>query len=176
MSTIMKWILGIVGLLLVILLIVFLINGGNWGRNTANSSMSDVQNTINSAYSTKFTQYDGRTITGSEVTAAIETAQGQDYCVVVATSKIKASTSNKLLVFGRDLSTKPTYTGTWSASSSTVTGATLATTQSTSRVGDTKNASDINYINPNGKFTGKMIMDANEAIVGVYFVQSSSST
>ena len=171
MNQIVKWIGIVVGLLLTILLVVFLINGANWGRNTSNSTMSDTQNTINAAANTKFTQYDGRTVTGSEVTAAIETAQGQDYAVVVATSKLQSS-SKKLLVFGRALSTDPTYTSPWSSTTTaSVTGVSLGSSQSTTKVGVTKDTADDNYINPNGKFLGKMIMDANDTIIGIYFVQ-----
>ena len=173
MNQIVKWIGIVVGLLLTILLVVFLINGANWGRNTSNSTMSDTQNTINTAYNTKLTQYDGRTVTGTEVLSAVDTFQGQDYAIVIAPKSLQKASASLTCCCAYLDPYNPTYAGAWKvdSSESNVPGQALwgdTTGDSPSILKDnTKNT----YVNPNGKFKGKMIMDDNDTIIGVYFYQ-----
>ena len=44
--------------------------------------------------------------------------------------------------------------------------------KSSASVADAKKASNVNYINPSGKFAGELIKDSNDSIIGICFTQS----
>ncbi len=93
--------------------------------------------------------YDGLTVSGSEVFNAINKFRDEEVAVKVVTKK--STTYYNYTLTGDDGEL-----------------ATAATTD----VSQAKKASSKTYINPNGKFEGKVLRDANNMIIGIQFTQN----
>lgn len=94
------------------------------------------------------TIYDGLTVSGNEVLNAINKFKNDDIAVKVVTKK-----SSTCYIYSLN-NNENGITGTASA---TLTAA--------------KNSANNAYINPNGKFNGKVLRDENNTIIGIKFSQ-----
>lgn len=95
--------------------------------------------------------YDGLEVSGSEVINVINKFKNEDVCIEVKTKK-------STVQYCRSMSSNSD--GSYELGSATTS--------------NTKNAQDINhvnYVNPNAQFSGTVLRDANNAIIGINFVQ-----
>lgn len=118
-------------------------------KDTASGGAGKISS-LNSEFSeTDKTLYDGMTVSGNEVINAIRKFDKEKIGIKVVTGKSTTCYINNISTNENELSGQ---------------GATS----------DLKNASDSknkNYINPNGKFNGKVLRDANNSIIGIKFSQ-----
>lgn len=118
-------------------------------KDTASGGAGKISS-LNSEFSENDkTLYDGMTVSGNEVVNAIRKFDKEKIGIKVVTGKSTTCYINNISTNENELSGQ---------------GATS----------DLKNASDSknkNYINPNGKFNGKALRDANNSIIGIKFSQ-----
>lgn len=95
------------------------------------------------------TIYDGITVSGSEVINAINKFKNEELSVKVVTSKSTTYYNYSLDSSENNIENK-----------------------SSASVAEAKKASNVNYINPSGKFAGELIKDSNDSIIGICFTQS----
>ena len=114
-------------------------------KESGNVALTDSNSTITQMEEAKYTQYDATVVTGSEVV-----------------NVIKLHANDKIYVGVSIAGTQRNYI--YSDATFTAAGASLALA---------RDKSDPSYINPNSKFTGQVIRDANtSAIVGIVFTKS----
>lgn len=144
-----KWGAGIV-ITLAIISIAFIVY--NMAKDNTNSSIQEIQDINSQVAESKVTMYDEMTVTGSDVVGAIRKFDGDYIGIQVITGK--------------------NTTGTWYGYEVTITGEKASITgESSSTISDAIDETSINYINPNGKFLGKVYRDANGTIAAVTFTQ-----
>ena len=115
-------------------------------KESGNSALTDSNSVITQMDEAKYTQYDAAVVTGSEVVNVIKLHANDKIYVGV---NIGGSQTNYI----------------YSDATFTAAGASLAAAR------DKANTSV--YINPNSKFTGQVVRDANtSAIVGLVFTKS----
>ncbi len=118
-------------------------------KDTASGGAGKISS-LNSEFSENDkTLYDGMTVSGNEVVNAIRKFDKEKIGIKEVTGKSTTCYINNISTNENELSGQ---------------GATS----------DLKNASDSknkNYINPNGKFNGKVLRDANNSIIGIKFSQ-----
>ncbi|ADL36401.1 hypothetical protein bpr_IV036 (plasmid) [Butyrivibrio proteoclasticus B316] len=114
-------------------------------KESGNTALTDSNSTITQMDEAKYTQYDAAVVTGSEVVNVIKLHQNDQIYVGV-------NTGSGMVNY---IYSGPSLTGA---------GADLA---------DARDKTNAAYINPNSKFTGKVIRAVNtDAIVGIEFTKS----
>lgn len=114
-------------------------------KESGNTALTDSNSMVTQMEEAKYTQYDGATVTGSEVVNVIKQHTTDDICIQVQTPA-------------------GTYNYVHSDFTLSAAGAPVA---------DTKNKTSAAYISPNAKFTGTVNRDAStQAILGMTFVMN----
>ncbi len=115
-------------------------------KEAGNAALTDSNSTITQMEEAKYTQYDAAVVTGSEVVNVIKLHSNDKIYVGVSIGGIQTN-----------------YI--YSDASFTTPGASLAAARD--------KANTTVYINPNSKFTGQVVRDANtSAILGIVFTKS----
>lgn len=145
-NEILKMVAGIVITLLVISL-GFLIY--RVGRNGVGNAMNEVENMNNSLSESKFTDYEGQSVTGSQLQSLLNTWANEDVCIRV--TDMTAS-----YVYNYD-------------------DGKLATTANVLPNNSATRKSNANYINPSASFETTVVRNSNGVIVGMEFVQEGAT-
>lgn len=125
------------------------------GQGIMKSSTEKISSISADIEETEFTIYDDQTVSGSEVVNVVRKYKNERIAVFVATGK----DSN----------------GAWYNNSATgisngdYEGSIISSSPEdfSSMIDESKNE----YVNPNGKFKGKVLRNANNTIIGLYFTQ-----
>lgn len=145
------------GLLLAagILITVFVVG---WGFKIARDSEDMVQigsdkinQMTNEIMNSDVTKYEGSEISGSEVINVINEL-ATDKIAIVVTNKAETTVAYGYNVTGTD-------------------GDYVLGTESSASIANAKDTAHVNYINPTKKFTGKLLYNKNEAVIGIHFTQ-----
>lgn len=116
-------------------------------KDTASKGAGDISS-LNSEFSdSSKTIYDGMNVSGNEVVNAIKKFENDTVGIKVVTGKGTACYGNVVSDSGE------------------------VTQGSVSTLASARDSANKNYINPNGKFLGKVIRDSNNTIVGISFTQ-----
>lgn len=147
------------GLILAMLIIALAFGIYNTSKDTANDAVSQITNLSTTLAESEFTQWEGQTVTGSQVVSLIKQFQ-TDTCAVVVDNN--GAVAGGVTNYGYVLTSGfTTTTGTLTNARSTSTVA-MATDKTNSGA----------YVTPSASFTCTVIRDANtEAIVGLYFTK-----
>lgn len=115
----------------------------NKSKSTTDSAMNQMDNLTTTLNESDFTQYDGATVTGTDVLNVINKYRNDILCVTVDNGRTE---------------TEYIYNSTLSA-------------VSTNNIADAKDRSNLNkYINPNASFVGEVIRDEQTGtIIGLKF-------
>ncbi len=139
-------------LMLLVVSAGFLIYNGQ--KENLNTVMDESNKTANQLAESKWTQYEGAEVTGSEVISVIKQMKETDTFVTVNNGN---GDVNYIYTDGATLTTK-------------MTDAEYATALSKA-----KKRGSTEYINPNTRFTGEIVRDAvTEGILGIKFTKTSS--
>lgn len=133
---------------LVLGLIIFIVKTASGGISIGAERLGKIN--VELSESDK-TMYDGLPAAGSEVINAINKFKNDKLGIIVETNK-----STTQYIYALSLS------GTTATLGSNI-------SSSVKEAQDIKNSA---YINPNGQFQGEVLRDANDAIVGIRFIQS----
>lgn len=144
-----KWGAGIV-ITLAIISIAFVVF--NMAKDSTSSSTQAIQDINSQVAESRVTMYDEMTVTGSDVVGAIRKFDGDYIGIQVKTGK-------------NTLGTWYGYNVTIASDIAVITGAALST------ISDAIDETSNDYINPNGKFLGKVYRDSNGTISAVIFTQ-----
>lgn len=148
-NPVLKLIAGISIVLVVIGVIVGIVM---FATNKANTLTDEIAKTTDSLLETKYTQYDGNTITGANLLNLIKTtySEGDEIYILVKNN------SNK--------------TGVYYCCKADL--APLTSNEQSTAVKNAQTKSNTGcYITPSGKFGGAVIKDANDSIIGLVFTQ-----
>lgn len=138
--------ISLIMLLLVVSIGFTIYRSGKQTVDNAQQGVDDLNVVLNES---KYTDYDGRTITGNQVQSAISRFNGDTIFVRVETKT----------------------TTTWYNYSNETLATKIDTSTNTGLVTHCSVKGSDNYINPNGKFKGSIVRDANETIMGIVFTQ-----
>ncbi|HEX2945643.1 MAG TPA: hypothetical protein VHT96_06785 [Clostridia bacterium] len=124
----------------------------NNATGSVNQQVSDMEQQKQEVLDQKYTKYDGKVVSGSEVLSALEEFKDDGISILV---KTKRSTGVGTYYY-------------WMLGTSDV-----ITTSSGAidTLDDAKDKTDTTYINPSGKFDAKVLTDTNKAITGISFTQ-----
>ncbi len=150
--------LGITAIVLIIVVVAF-----NFGRNAANTAISNLSNETTQIEESRYTMYDGATITGAEVVNLISKYANDNICIRVQVD--------------------PPLTPAQAKNPSTAPGGTAyifddeslqSPKDEATKTQDLRNAQDISdpahYINPSSKFYGRIIRsEQTNGIMGIAF-------
>ena len=134
--------------LLVVSLGFLIFNEGKESAMQGVGKMGDMNQEITNA---DYTMYDGMEVSGSHIVNLIRKYANKDIGLYVETKKASKKWYGKKI--------------TGNSGSATITG---------NGNGDIKNAitvTNADYINPNARFLGEIVKDANEVVIGLKFVQ-----
>lgn len=151
-----------IGLVVTMIFIAIVIVAFTFGRNHANNAISNMSKDTSQLEESRYTQYDGVSVTGAEVLNIIEKFESDNIAISV---KTVATTSAGKSSLG------PTSTGDkFYIKSSLTSPDKLSTTDEDALVRDAKDISNAAYINPSAEFYGIVNRDANTgAIQGISF-------
>lgn len=155
-SSALKVAAGIFLTIALITIVVILFISAQEATKTAQNNFSDIQTELAQA---SFTVYDETTISGSQVTNALRKYNGKDQ-------------------FGIEVKTGKNTSGQWygnelNVSNASQTGFGSVIGYSSGNISDTWEESDIEYINPSGKFKAEVIKDNSNVVRGLVFTQTS---
>lgn len=119
------------------------------GRNGVGTAMNEVENMNNTLSESKFTDYDGQNITGSQLQSLVNSWANDDVCIRV--TDMTAS-----YVYNYD-------------------DGKLATTANVLPNNSVTRKSNVNYINPSASFDVTVVRNTNGVIVGMEFVQEGAT-
>ena len=148
-NPVLKLIAGI-GLVLVVIGVV--VGIVMFAKGKANELTNEIAKTTDSLLESKFTQYDGENITGANVLNLIKTTYSEDNEVYILV-KNKSNSTGVYYCYKADL-TKFT-----------------AAEQSAAIKKAQSKADTRCYITPSGKFSGEVVRNSNDTIVGLIFTQ-----
>lgn len=144
-----KWGAGIV-VTLAIISIAFIVF--NMAKDSTISSTNEINDINSQIAESKITIYEGTVISGSDVVGVIRKFNGDYLGIQVKTGK---NTS-----------------GTWYGYNVTIdSDGAIITNTALSTVSDAVDETSNDYVNPNGKFLGKVYRDANGTITAITFTQ-----
>jgi hypothetical protein len=194
-----------IGLMLIILaaVVAVIITIFTIGRNTANEGVSNLQGALGDMQTSIYNDYDQKTISGSQVTAAYNAFQGKPIAIIVKTCKGKWVNYNALVTpysgtsseqvsppftdINYDSTSKQYSSGvsyfdqtSAAASVSLVLSAAVDTDKqvvlyNNVTVGMYKNG-NTNYVNPTAKYNSYIVRDAGDTIIGIVFIQAGKHT
>lgn len=147
-----KWAAGIVITLAIISIAFIVFNIAKDGTMAGINKISAMNAMIAES---DITIYDNQEVSGSEVVNVIRKFNKSYLAIRVITGKDR--------------------TGTWygyNASISTSSGIATISAESSSDIADTIDEKNTRYINPNGRFLGKVFRDENGAAVAIVFTQN----
>jgi len=150
--------LGITAIVLIIVVVAF-----NFGRNAANTAISNLSNETTQIQESRYTMYDGATITGSEVVNLISKFSNDNIYIRVKVNPVTAPTTAK------NPSTAP------EGDFYIFTDQNLTTPKDEpTKTNDLRLAQDVSdpnhYINPSSKFYGRVIRSSTtNGIMGIAF-------
>lgn len=124
------------------------------GQDTAKLALTKVDQVNSDIKDSDIKMYDRMTISGSEVVNLI--------------SKYQKST------FGIKVSTGKDTAGTWYIKQITEGTTNVLGADSGQDMGKTMVETDNQYVNPNGKFLGKILRDVNGSVIGITLTQQTS--
>ncbi len=134
-----------VGLVVTMILIGIIVVAFTFGRTHANNAISSTSKDISSIEESRYTMYDGVTVTGAEVLNLIKKFEADNIAVSVTTA-------------GNPLATVTSYdstqTGTTFYVKDSLTGSKRSTTDEAALVRDAKDTTKATYINPSAEFYG----------------------
>lgn len=119
------------------------------GQEAAKQSLSKMNETTNALSESDYTTYEGYEASGSEVLNALQKFKNKKVGIYVDTTAAGS--------------------GTWYINMVDSTGK-LGSASSASLT-DTRDVTQEKYINPNGRFMGEVVRDANGVITGLKFIQ-----
>ncbi len=118
----------------------------------ANTLTNEITKTTDSVLETKFTQYDGENITGANVLNLIKTTYSEDNEVYILV-KNKSNSTGVYYCYKADL-TK------------------FTAAEQSAAIKKARSKADTGcYITPSGKFSGEVVRNSNDTIVGLIFTQ-----
>lgn len=138
-----------VGLIILLLVVSIGFMVYRTGKTTADNALAQVDELNIMLDESKYTDYDGRTITGNQVQSVISRFNGDTIFVKVETKT----------------------TTTWYNYSNETLTSKIETSANTTLITNCSIKGSENYINPNGKFKGSIVRDANGTIMGLVFTQ-----
>ena len=140
-----------VGLIMLLLVVSIGFMVYRTGKTTADNALEQVNELNVMLDESKYTDYDGRTITGNQVQSVLSQFNGDTIYIKVVT--------------------KTNTAGTMYNYSDTALTILIASDTNATNIRNASVKGKTNYINPNGKFLGSIARDANESIVGLIFTQ-----
>lgn len=149
------------GLILAMLIIALAFTIYNSSKDTANDAMSQITNLSASMAESQYTQWEGQTVTGSQVVSIIKQFQNDTSGIMVDNNG--SSATGGVTNYGLTLT----------MDSGSVVKGTLSNTASSATVADATNKTNAGtYITPSAQFFCTVVRDPNtEAIVGLYFMK-----
>ncbi|BCN30244.1 hypothetical protein [Anaeromicropila herbilytica] len=117
-------------------------------RDTASSGAGQISKLNAEFNESDKVMYDGLDVSGSEVINLINKYREGDI-------SIKVKTKKSTVYYGKILSSSDTEIGT----------------DSNASVKDAQKSSSVYYINQNAQFTGEVLRDSNNSIIGISFIQ-----
>lgn len=147
-NPVIKFLLGVALVLFVGGIIVGVVM--NAGKKAQNLS-DEITKTTDNLLDTKYTQYDGESISGSNVLNLIKSTYSDDDEIYI------------------QVKTKSNSTGVFYVCDSTPKK--LDSSAEKNLIKDATTKSSNNYITPNKKFLGEVIRNQNDAIIGIVFEQ-----
>jgi hypothetical protein len=194
-----------IGLMLIILaaVVAVIITIFMIGRNTANEGISNLQGALGDMQTSIYNDYDQKTISGSQVTAAYNAFQGKPVAIIVKTCKGRWVNYNALISpfsestneqtghpyegLAHDASSKQ-YNSNVSYFDTTAGGQGISLVLSNNADTDKqivlynnvttsmyKNG-NTNYVNPTSKYSSYIVRDAGDTIIGIVFIQAGKHT
>lgn len=149
MDNVLKVILIGAGVIFAMLLVALGYKIFNKGEESVNIALEQTDDFTTQLIESKYTKYDGVTVTGSDVLNCIKSLKGEVICITVNNGKqVTEYLYNSTLT--NDL-----------------------TDNLSDMLKEAKNVSNLNkYINPNAKFEGEIVRDADtDTIIGITFVK-----
>ena len=151
-----------VGLVVTMILIGIIVVAFSYGRKASNDSISSMSKDIASVEESRYTMYDGVTITGAEVLNLIQKFENDNIFINVTTSANSRSSLSSL-------SSITPGSGIYYIKSS-ATGEKYSTTDEATLIRNAKDTSNTAYINPSAEFYGVVNRDSStSAIQGISF-------
>ena len=148
-----------VGLVVTMILIGIIVVAFSFGRKASNDSISSMSKDIASVEESRYTMYDGATVTGAEVLNLIQKFENDNICI-----SVKVSATSRA-----DLSSITPGSGIYYIKSS-ATGEKYSTTDEATLIRNAKDTSNTAYINPSAEFYGVVNRDSStSAIQGISF-------
>jgi len=122
------------------------------GQNTAQKTISKLDQISAEMLESEYTMYDGLEISGNEVVNVLRKYKDEYIGIFVKTKK---STSGTWYVYNVTISGNEAEIGS----------------PSTESISDTMDETNVNYVNPNGVFIGSIARDKNGRIAALMFEQ-----
>ncbi len=158
-----------VGLVVTMILVGIIIVAFSFARSHANSAISSTSKDISQIEESRYTMYDGATITGAEVLNLIKKFENENVCVAVNTTLNTSGAVTSIPTI--------TATGTYDGSLATTCyiqnnfgGTKHAQASEAALVRYAKDTGKVAYINPSSEYYGLVAYSATSgAIQGLYF-------
>ena len=151
-----KAIAAIVGIILTVLLISFIFGIWNQQKTSGNKAMAQVEQISANMEEADITQYDGETVTGSQVLSAIKTLEGKEVSIAVIQTPGTAPTT--VQSEGGN-----TYVYNYKADSDKIEA--ISTADRSKDYTDAKSKTTSAYITPSAKYNGSIVRSENTGAI-----------